>query len=46
VESEEERSHLAGGLGRLVLELYDFSESDLGGALLSFADRYVDKGLI
>ncbi len=44
-ESEKERSEMASGLGRLILEVFSFSESPLGKELLDFSDSYVKDGL-
>ncbi len=43
--SEGDRSRMASGLERLVLEDFRFSESELGGKLLAFSDAYVKNGL-
>ena len=41
-ESRDRRERMAGGLGRLVTEDFDFSESELGTKLLKIADEFVE----
>jgi hypothetical protein len=38
--SPDRREKIAGGLGRIVTESYDFSESVLGGRILRLADDF------
>lgn len=43
--NERERERMAGGLGRLVTEDFNFSESQLGSLLLDLADQFgADQG--
>ena len=39
----ERRKKAAGGLGRIVTDDYEFSESELGGKILGFLDKYATE---
>ncbi len=43
--SDNERRKLSGGLGRLVLEDFEFADSSLGTALLMLADDFAEGKL-
>lgn len=42
---EADRENIVSGLGRIILDDYDFAESELGGRILNFARQYRQHGL-